>query len=175
MQDKSRRVSTALRVLALLLLLPSGLVSRQEPLSSTDLATLWRSVDAVVYLRIQETLPAETRQVGGKTGAIGTEHKASILEVFRRSPGALDASTVRFLQISANTANFQVTNTGHEAPYRPGEALVAFFRWNKSEEEFQGHIVVPVRDGQVKSPHIHEIESGMKLEAFLVKLRAMME
>lgn len=174
MRIESRRFP-AIFVALLLLMLPESVVSIQNPLLSVDLPTLWRSVDAVVYLRIQETSGVRMRPTNGKSEAVGIEHKASVLEVFRRYWGTPNTATLSFLQLPDNAWNMEAAETAHEATYRPGEQLVAFLRWNASEQVFQEYLVVPIRDGQVKSPHIDEIASGMKLESFLIKLRAMME
>jgi hypothetical protein len=130
-----------------------------------DLAALWRSVDAVLHLRIQKSANTRTRAVEG-CECIYLEHQASVLEVFRRYRGAPPK----------NLVVLQGAETGLvDAPYAPGYEYFAFLRWNESEQAFQTHIMVPVLEGQVKSHSIREIESGMKLEAFLIKLRAMME
>ena len=141
-----------------------------------DLPTLWRNVDAVVFLRIQEAEGSATGQAVGKSEAIRIEYKASVLEVFRRFFGGPKTAGISFLQLSTCTWQIETTTfTALETPYRPGQECVAFLRWNDSEGLFQSVISLPVRDGQVKSPGIEEIQAGMKIEAFLAKLRAMLE
>jgi hypothetical protein len=150
--------------------------ARGEAIATQDLPTLWRSVDAVVYLRIQESLGTRPLRTEGQCVIPATEHKASILEVFRRYRGEPRNATVNFLQRSAGMWHSdQETITGRETPCKPGEELVAFLSRNENVRAFQGEIIVPVRDGQVRSPHIEELLKGMKLEVFLEKLRAMME
>jgi len=145
---------------------------RSVPGPVFDLPTLWRNVDAVAFLRIQETASSAP----GQSGTIRTEYKASVLEVFRRFFGGPKTASMSFLQLSTCTWQIETTTfTALETPYRPGQECVAFLRWNDSEGLFQSVISLPVRDGQVKSPGIEEIQAGMKIEAFLAKLRAMLE
>ena len=140
-----------------------------------DLPTLWRSVDAVAYVRIQKTLEARLRQTGTGSEGLYLEVQAVKLEAFRRFFGN-PQSTFGFLQ-AASDPLFPGAGSGADtdAPCKQGEEYIAFLRWNDIEHLFQAHLLVPVREGQVRSPHIEEIRAGMKLEAFLTKLRAMQE
>ena len=127
-----------------------------------ELPALWRSVDAVVHLQIQTRLGA--RSGSGETNAAFQEYEAKVFEVFRR-----------YFAGPKRTLTLLETATGSDPVCKPGEEFVAFLRWDESERAFQSVVMVPVRDGQVKSPRIQGIESGMKLQAFLAQLRAMME
>jgi hypothetical protein len=141
-----------------------------------DLPTVWRTVDAVAFLRIQESLGARPLRTEGQCVTVAVGHRASVLEVFRRYRGEPRESPVTFLQLSAGAwRGSDATVTGAETPLKPGEELVAFLTWNDSERVFQGSILLPVRDGQVRSLHIEELQQGMRLTALLEKLRAMME
>lgn len=131
-----------------------------------DLPTLWRSVDAVVFLRIEKPLGTRTRTLDGREFQ-WSGHRALVHEVFRRFPGKLQAS-VDLLQRRDATAS---TGPG----YMPGQEFVAFLRWNDGEEMFEPYLMIPVREGRVQSPRIQVLESGMNLEAFLKLLRSMME
>jgi hypothetical protein len=164
--------------LMLLVLLVSSTAGTQASKSGTisgigagctgdcDLPTLWRSVDAVVFLRIQKTLGTRTQTLDGRE-CLWIEHRASVHEVFRRFRGK-PQSSVDLLQLRDATAP---TDPG----YMPDQEFVAFLRWNDEEQMFEPYIMIPVREGQVKSPRIQVLESGMKFEAFLKILRAMME
>lgn len=132
-----------------------------------DLPTLWRSVDAVVFLRIQRTLGTRARNLDGRE-VLWIESRALAHEVFRWLPGK-PQSSLDLLQLRDGT-------TPMEAPGgAPDKEFVAFLRWSDEAQMFESYLMVPVRDGQVKSPRITVIESGMKLEAFLILLRTMME
>jgi hypothetical protein len=147
-----------------------------EALAVKDLPTWWRSVDAVVYLRIEESLGVRPLRASGQCTAVCTLHRISVLEVFRRYRGEPREKSLTFLQGSAGTWPSQGgTIIGRETPGKPGDEMVAFLIWNNPEQAFQSAVVVPVLDGQVRSPHIEELQNAMKLEAFLAKLRAMME
>jgi len=141
----------------------------------TDLPTLWRSVNAVAYVRIQKTLDTRTRQTGYESDGLYVEYQAVNLEAFRRFFGN-PQSTFSFLQAAPDSL-YPSAGPGTEidAPCKQGEEYIVFLRWNDIEHLFQAHLVVPVREGQVQSPHIEEIRTGMKLEAFLTKLRSMQE
>jgi hypothetical protein len=142
-----------------------------------DLPTLWRSVDAVVYLRIQKTVGMRrTPQTSAKCENIYWEHQAAVLEVFRRRLGGPKDATLKFLQAaSAPGYAGMTTRTWGDPAYASGGEFVAFLQWDVSEEAFLAYFVLAIREGKVQSHHIPEIESGMTLEAFLKKLRAMME
>jgi len=140
-----------------------------------DLPTLWRSVDAVAYVRVQKTLETSTREAISESNVVFLEHQAVNLEAFRRFFGN-PQSTFSFLQAASGSLS-PGAGPGAEsvAPCKQGEEYVVFLRWNDREHLFQAHLVVPVSEGQVRSPHIEEIRAGMKLEAFLTKLRSMQE
>jgi hypothetical protein len=141
-----------------------------------DLPTLWRNVDAVVYLRIQASLGARLLRTEGHCVTVCTEHKVSVLEVFRRYRGEPREFTMTFLQRSAGTwRGEEGTTAGRETPCKPGEEFVAFLTWNDASHAFMDTILVPVRDGQVRHAFIEELQKSMALEAFLKILRAMME
>ncbi len=141
-----------------------------------DLPTWWRSADAVVYLRIEESLGVRPLRASGQCVAVCTLHRVSVLEVFRRYRGEPREKSLTFLQGSAGTWPSQGgTIVGRETPGKPGDEMVAFLIWNNPEHAFQSAVLVPVLDGQVRSPHIEELQNTMRLEAFLAKLRAMME
>jgi hypothetical protein len=148
-----------------------------RPGLSMDLPTLWRSVDAVVLLRIQKALGVRrTPQSGGPCENIYVEHRASVLEVFRRCRGKPDASDVDFLQAApAPGYSGMKTVTGNWQGFRPGDEFVTFLQWDASEKAFLAYFTIPVRNGKVESFDLREIESGMKLDDFLKLLRAMME
>lgn len=140
-----------------------------------DLPTLWRSVNAVAYVRIQKTLDTRTRRTSSESEGLYLEHQAVNLEAFRRFFGN-PQSMFSFLQAAPDSL-YPGAGPGAEsdAPCKQGEEYIVFLRWNDREHLFQAHLVVPVREGQVRSPHIEEIQAGMKLEAFLTKLRSMQE
>jgi hypothetical protein len=141
-----------------------------------DLPTLWRNVDAVVYFRIQEALGARLVNTDGHCVTVCTEHKVSVLEVFRRYRGEPREFTMSFLQRSAGTwRGEEETNTGREIPCKPGEEFVAFLTWNDAGHALMDTILIPVRDGQVRHRSIEELQKSMALEVFLKILRAMME
>ena len=141
-----------------------------------DLPTLWRNVDAVVYFRIQASLGARLLHTEGHCVTVCTEHKVSVLEVFRRYRGEPQEFTANFLQRSAGTwRGEEGTTAGRETPCKPGEEFVAFLTWNDAGHALMDTILVPVRDGQVRHPSIEELQKSMALEAFLKILRAMME
>jgi len=149
-----------------------------RPGLNMDLPTLWRSVDAVVHLRIQKTLGARrSRQADGPCENVYLEHQASILEAFRRVQGKPEAPGVDFLQAApAPGYNGPKIITGNYwQVFRPGDELVAFLVWEDSEGAFLAYFTVPVRDGRVESIDLREIEFAMKLDVFLKMLRAMME
>ncbi len=102
-------------------------------------------------------------------------YQAVNLEAFRRFFGN-PQSTFSFLRAAPDSL-YPSAGPGTEidAPCKQGEEYIVFLRWNDIEHLFQAHLVVPVREGQVRSPHIEEIRAGMKLEAFLTKLRSMQE
>jgi hypothetical protein len=140
-----------------------------------DLPTLWRSVNAVAYVRIQKTLDTRTRQAGSESDGLYVEYQAVNLEAFRRFFGN-PQSTFSFLQAAPDSL-YPSAGPGAEsdALCKQGEEYIVFLRWNDMEHLFQAHLVVPVREGQVRSLHIEEIRVGMKLKAFLTKLRSMQE
>jgi hypothetical protein len=141
-----------------------------------DLPTLWRSVDAVVYFRIQESLGARPLPTDGHCVTICTEHKVAVLEVFRRYRGEPREFTMTYLQRSAGAWRGEDgTVAGKNIPCKPGEEFVAFLTWNAAGQAFMDTILVPVRDGQVRYASIEELQKSMALEAFLRILRAMME
>jgi hypothetical protein len=141
-----------------------------------DLAATWRSVDAVVYLRIQKSSGVRPLRMEGQCVSVATEWRAAVLEVFRRYRGEPREFTMTFLQLAAGTWRSDTgTITGPGMPLKPGDEIIAFLRWNGSLGSFQDRILVPVREGQARSPYIEELQKGLKLEALLEKLRAMME
>jgi hypothetical protein len=141
-----------------------------------DLPTLWRSVDAVVLFRIQESLGARLLHTEGHCTTVCTEHKVSVLEVFRRYRGEPREFHMNFLQRSAGTWRSEKGITaGGETPCKPGEEFVAFLRWNDAGHALMDTVLIPVRDGQVRHPSIEELQKSLALEAFLKILRAMME
>ncbi len=162
----------------LLLLLASSTAGTQANKSGTisgigtgctgdcDLPTLWRSVDAVVFLRIQKTLGTRAQTLDGRE-YLWIEYRATVHEVFRRFRGKPQSGVDLLQPRDAATP----TDPG----YVPYQEFVAFLRWNDAEQMFEPYIMIPVREGQVKSPRIQVLESGMTLEAFLKILRAMME
>jgi hypothetical protein len=140
-----------------------------------DLPTLWRSVDAVAYVRIQKTLDTRIRRTGSDSEGLYLEVQAVNLEAFRRFFGT-PQSMFGFLQAAPDSLDHGAgPGAESDAPCKQGEEYIAFLRWNDMEHLFQAHLVVPVRQGQVRSSHIEEIQAGMKLEAFLTKLRSMQE
>jgi len=140
------------------------------------LPDLWRSVDAVVFLRIQESLGARLLRTEGQCTMVCTEHRAAVLEVFRRYRGEPREFTMNLLQKSAGTwRGEKVTVAGRKIPGKPGEEFVAFLTWSDAGHALMDTILVPVRDGQVRHPSIEELQKSMPLEAFLKMLRAMME
>jgi hypothetical protein len=142
---------------------------------AADLPTLWRSVDAVAHVRIQKTLDTRIRRTGSDSEGLYLEVQAVNLEAFRRFFGN-PQSMFDFLQAAPDSLySGAAPATESDAPCKQGEEYIAFLRWNDMEHLFQAHLVVPVREGQVRSPHIEEIRAGMKLEAFLTKLRSMQE
>ena len=131
-----------------------------------DLPSLWRSVDAVVFLRIQKALGTRTQTRDGWEYQF-TEHRALVHEVFRRFRGEPRTSVDLLQRRDAAAAE--------DPCYKPDREFVAFLRWNDQEQMFESYLMIPVAEGQVKSPRIQILESGMKLETFLKILRAMME
>jgi hypothetical protein len=145
--------------------------------SNMDLPSLWRSVDAVVHLRIQEiTDTRRTQKADDPCENTFAEHRASLLEAFRRVQGKPNGSSFDFLQAApAPGCSGRKTLTGNSPAFRPGDELVAFLRWDDSEKAFLAYFTVPVVEGKVQSYDLSEIESAMKLDGFLKMLRAMME
>ncbi len=131
-----------------------------------DLPTLWRSVEAVVFLRIEKTLGTQTRSVDGRQ-FLWIEHRALVHEAFRRFLGK-PQSTVDLLERRDATASA-------DPGLLPGQEFVAFLRWNDGAEMFEPYLMIPVRGGRVRSSRVQALESGMYLEAFLKILRSMME
>jgi len=148
-----------------------------RPALDLELPTLWRNIDAVVYLRIQKTSGVRrTGQAGSPCENVFVEHQASILEVFRRHIGKPNTTTMNFLQATpAPGYKGMTTRTEKDPLYRPGEDMVTFLRWDESEKAFLAFIALRVRDGKVQSYDIHELASAIKIEEFLKILRAMME
>jgi len=147
-----------------------------DPTRVEDLPTLWRSVDAVVFLRIQDSLGVRLLRTDGHCVTVCTEHRVAVLEVFRRYRGEPRDLTTSFLQRSAGTwRNEEGTTSGREVPGKPGDEFIAFMTWNTAGQALMNTILVPVRDGQVRHPSVEELQKGMALEAFLKILRAMME
>jgi len=141
-----------------------------------DLPTIWRSVDAVVFLRIQESLGARLLRTDGHCVTVCTEHKVAVLEVFRRYRSEPREFTMNFLQRSAGVRRGEEgTIAGRETPGKPGQEFVAFLTWNDAGHALMDAFLIPVRDGQVQHPSIEELQKSMTLEAFLKILRAMME
>jgi hypothetical protein len=141
---------------------------------AVDLPALWIKADAVVHLRIQKTSGTRPRPTSSGCACIYTEHQAIVLEAFRRHIGE-PKSNVGFLQASYCPVPDDLAGPEFDRPYTAGGEFLAFLKWNSAEQMFQSLIMVPVREGQVKSFRIHGLESGMSLEAFLKVLRAMME
>ena len=115
---------------------------------------------------MQNTLGTRTQIRDGRE-YLWIEHRASVHEVFRRFRGKPQSSVV-LLQLRDAPAPA-------DSGYMPDQEFVAFLRWNDAEQMFEPYLMIPVREGQVKAPRIQALESGMKLEAFLKILRAMME
>ncbi len=132
-----------------------------------DLLTLWRSVDTVIFLRIQKTPGTRVRNLDGQE-SLWVEHRALVHEVFRRFQ-SISQPSLDFLQARDDTS---LIGTADSAL---GEEFVAFLRWSNEEQMFESYFMLPVRDGQVQSPRVKELESSMKLETLLKTLRTMME
>jgi hypothetical protein len=141
---------------------------------AVDLPALWMKADAVVHLRIQKTVGTRPRPTRSGCECMYTEHQAIVLEAFRRHIGE-PKSNVGFLQASYCPVPDDLAGPEFDRPFDTGGEFIAFLKWNGKEEMFQSHVMVPVRNGQVKSSCIHGLESGMSLEAYLKILRAMME
>ena len=173
------RMANFLLMLAVTPLIPAGDGMRQQDCGSAgarDLPTLWRSVDAVAYLRIREISDSRTRHTESDIASAGVEHEATVLEVFRRYRGTPATPQLKFLRIAENGEQQQGERTpGENSMLLSGEECIAFLHWNDAEEIFESVQVLPVRDGRVKSFCIDEILFPMKIEAFLVKLRSMQE
>jgi hypothetical protein len=155
----------------LLLLLPAIVPCPGMPQSAAvaeDLPSLWRSADAVVYLKIGRNAGERNSPDSGCQRY--HEHETKVLEAFRLHIGEPKVKA-SLLQPAVPCADAR----GLDPAYKPGEEFIAFLRWNGPEEAFLGFVMVPVRDGRVKSPYIEGIESGMKLGDFLTILRSMME
>jgi hypothetical protein len=153
-------------VLLFTLLLPGLGVTAGFQNGDGDLPTLWRSVDAVAFLKIQTAAPPSSKQAGeGAFKAI--EYRASVLEVFRRTRGQPQYE-VTFLRDASEKES-------PESACKPGQECLVFLVWNNAEGAFQAYITIAVRNGKVQSPRIRGLESGMNLEAFLKILRSMME
>ncbi len=131
-----------------------------------DLPTLWRSVESVVFLRIEKTLETRTQSVDGRQ-FLWIAHRALVHEAFRRFLGN-PRSHVDLLERREAAASA-------DPGYLPDREFVAFLRWNGVEQMFEPYVMIPVTEGRVKSPLIRALESGMNLEAFLKILRSMME
>jgi hypothetical protein len=141
-----------------------------------DLPTLWRSADAVLFFRIQDSLGVRLVRTEAHCVRVCTEHRVAVLEVFRRYRGEPREFTMNFLQRSAGTwRGEEGVTAGQEVPGKPGEEFVAFMTWSDAGQALMDTILVPVRDGQVRHPSIEELQKGMALEAFLKILRTMME
>jgi len=178
-------VTVSFRFVFLILLFPALLVipapaartqQDREIAVSYDLPTLWRSVDAVAYLRIREISVFSPRRQESGFSSAGEEHEASVLEVFRRYRGTPAGSQLKFLRVYATTAQSAGEMIpGEDSLLRVGEECIAFLYWNDKEKIFESFLVLPVRNGQVRSFCIDEILSPIKIEAFLVKLRSMQE
>jgi len=134
-----------------------------------DLPTLWRHADAVVHLRIQKSAGIRGQAPGEPALLV---HRATAIEYFRNVKGLTPAG-IDVLQ--ANTGNRFIDPAYIDPPFKPGEEFIAFLRWHDTEEAFLVYIMAPVKGGRVRSPHIAELITGMKLEPFLVILRTMME
>ncbi len=135
--------------------------------SACDLLTLWRSVDTVVFLRMQKTLGTRVRNHDGQE-SLWAERRALVHEVFRRFQ-SISQPSLDFLQARDGTSLIGTTDSA------VGEEFVAFLRWSNEEQMFESYFMLPVRDGQVQSPRVKELASGMKLETLLKTLRTMME
>lgn len=147
-----------------------------EEATTRDLPTWWRSVDAVVYVRVTESMGSRPVRTGGQCAIVGTQHRASVFEVFRRYRGEPREQTLEILQRSAGVwQDLEGTLAGRRTPCQPGQELIVFLTWNNLERTFQDALIVPVKDGQVRSAAIEELQKGMNLEDFLKMLRAMME
>ncbi len=165
-------------LLALVGTLPSSATSVQEKVPGNvvgaasvipddgDLPSLWRNVDAVVFLRIQEAVRTLTRTLDGRESS-WTEYRAAAHEVFRRFRGQ-PRTIVQLLQ----PGDHQIPPI---SPPVPGREYIAFLRWNDAEQAFEPVIMIAVTNASVQSSLIRGLESGMNLESFLKVLRAMME
>jgi hypothetical protein len=130
-----------------------------------DLATLWRNTDAIVLLKIRSRLPDRIRMQDPCPR--WEESDAKIIETFRRYFGAMP-----------ETIHLTRPSCGPEAgdmPMNAGKEFVAFLSWQDQEKAYRPTILVPVVNKRVQSPFIRELQAGTALEAFLIKLRSMME
>jgi len=148
-----------------------------RPNLDLELPTLWREMDAVVFLRIRQTLGVRiTAQAAGPCENIYVEHQASVLEVFRRHIGKPDTATMNFLQAAYAPGYRGIrVRTEEDPPYLPGDEMVVFLKRDEAEKAFLAFLALKVRNGKVQSFDIHELAPAMKIEEFLKMLRAMME
>ena len=180
-----KRVTNSFRIVALSWMLAASTVFPADSgqpdqdcsgAGSYDLPTLWRSVDAVAYLRIRQTSDFRPRYPESGFSHAGEEHEASVFEVFRRYRGTPAGASLKFLRVP-EVAEMPAGGTPERTNslLHPGEECIAFLHWNDAEDMFEALLVLPVRNGQVRSFCIDEIFSPMKTEIFLIKLRSMKE
>ena len=149
-----------------------------------SLYELWNHADAVLHLRVEQSLGAAPWALGGnKTGRIvSIEYRAAVIETLKsHALGGPTDRALAFLQTGAgewrdqNGRAYRTSAGPPEELYSVGEELIAFLRWDAPVERFWRTMVFRIRDGRVSSGEWgnNAIRQGTAVEGLLERLRAM--